>query len=51
MSISEKKKRWQEITVAKNIAKAPERTKEFRTTSNIELERSFTPDLDYAGFE
>ncbi|RQW77868.1 MAG: methylmalonyl-CoA mutase [Geobacter sp.] len=51
MSISEKKKRWQETTVAKNIAKAPERKKEFRTTSHMELERSFTPDFDYPGYE
>ncbi|RNC72274.1 MAG: methylmalonyl-CoA mutase [Desulfuromonadales bacterium] len=47
MSISDKKKTWQDTTVAKNIAKAPERKAEFRTTSNIELERCFTPDFDY----
>jgi methylmalonyl-CoA mutase N-terminal domain/subunit len=51
MSISEKKKSWQEGTVAKNITKAPERKKEFRTTSHMELERSFTPDFDYPGYE
>jgi methylmalonyl-CoA mutase N-terminal domain/subunit len=51
MSISEKKKRWQETTVAKNIAKAPERKKAFRTTSHIDLEPSFAPDFDYPGYE
>ncbi|HEY5974260.1 MAG TPA: methylmalonyl-CoA mutase family protein, partial [Geobacteraceae bacterium] len=47
MSISEKKQAWQEAVVAKNIAKAPERKQEFRTTSDIEVERCFTPDFDY----
>jgi methylmalonyl-CoA mutase N-terminal domain/subunit len=51
MSISEKKKGWQQKTVDKNIAKAPERQKEFRTTSDIELERCFTPGFDYPGYE
>jgi len=51
MSISEKKKVWQESVVAKNIAKAPERKHEFRTTSAIELERCFSPDFDYPGYE
>src|SRR5512140_1193165 len=51
MSIADKKKIWQEATVAKNIAKAPERKKEFHTTSNIEQERCFTPGFDYPGYE
>jgi len=51
MSIAEKKQGWQKGTVDKNIAKAPERQKEFRTTSNIELERCFTPGFDYPGYE
>ncbi len=51
MSISEKKKAWQETTVIKNIAKAPERNNEFSTTSNIEMERCFTPDFEYPGYE
>lgn len=51
MDISKQKKAWQETTVAKNIAKAPERKADFRTTSNIELERCFTPDFEYPGYE
>ena len=49
MSISEKKEAWQEKMVAKNLAKSPERKAEFRTTSNIEMERCFTPGFDYPG--
>ena len=51
MSISEKKKAWQETVVTKNVAKAPERNNEFRTTSGIEMERCFTPVFDYPGYE
>jgi methylmalonyl-CoA mutase N-terminal domain/subunit len=51
MSISEKKKIWQDTVVAKNIAKSPERQKEFRTSSNIEMERCFTPDFEFPGYE
>ena len=51
MDIAAKKKIWQEANVAKNIAKAPERQKEFLTTSNIEMERCFTPGFDYPGYE
>lgn len=51
MSIADKKKRWNETTVAKNIARAPERKAQFLTTSNIEIERCFTPDFDYPGYE
>ena len=45
MSISDKTKEWNETVVAKNMAKAPERAVEFRTTSNIEMERCFTPGI------
>src|SRR5512138_2029931 len=48
--ISDKKKLWNE-TVAKSLAKAPERKKEFLTSSNIEMERCFTPGFDYPGYE
>jgi methylmalonyl-CoA mutase N-terminal domain/subunit len=51
MSIADKKKLWSEKTVAKNIARSPERRSEFLTSSNIELERCFTPDFDYPDYE
>jgi methylmalonyl-CoA mutase N-terminal domain/subunit len=51
MSISDKTKEWNETVVAKNMAKAPERAVEFRTSSNIEMERCFTPGFDYPGYE
>jgi methylmalonyl-CoA mutase N-terminal domain/subunit len=51
MSISEKKKAWQEGLVAKNISRAPERKAEFRTTSTIELERCYAPGFDYPGYD
>jgi len=50
MSIQERKERWKAV-VAKNIAKSPERMEKFLTTSNIELERCFTPGFDYPGYE
>ena len=50
MSISDKKKAWQE-SVEKSLAKAPERQKEFRTSSDIELERCFIPDFEYPEYE
>jgi methylmalonyl-CoA mutase N-terminal domain/subunit len=50
MSISDKKKKWQE-SVEKSLGKAPERQKEFRTSSGIELERCFIPDFEYPGYE
>jgi len=50
MSISDKKL-WNDTVVAKNIARSPERKQEFRTTSNIEMERCFTPEFDYPGYE
>lgn len=51
MSISESKKGWQEKTVAKNMAKSPERKADFSTTSNIDMERCFTPDFELPGYE
>ncbi|ABB33464.1 methylmalonyl-CoA mutase, large subunit [Geobacter metallireducens RCH3] len=52
MSISDKKQAWQDTVVAKSIARSPERKPEFRTTSNIEMERCFTPGFDdYPGYE
>ncbi|GAM11735.1 putative methylmalonyl-CoA mutase, mitochondrial [Geobacter sp. OR-1] len=51
MSICDQKKAWTETVVAKNIAKAPERKADFRTTSNIELDRCFAPDFEYPAYE
>lgn len=51
MSISEKKKVWQETVVAKNISRAPERKPDFRTTSNIDIERCFTPVFEQPDYE
>ena len=51
MSIRDSKKKWTETTAAKSIAKAPERKPEFRTTSGLEMERCFTPDFDYPGYD
>ncbi len=51
MSISEKKKVWQETVVAKNISRAPERKPVFRTTSNIDIERCFTPVFEQPDYE
>jgi methylmalonyl-CoA mutase N-terminal domain/subunit len=51
MSITDRKKVWQETVVAKNVSRAPERKSEFRTTSNIEIERCFTPEFDYPGYQ
>ncbi|KAA0891706.1 acyl-CoA mutase large subunit family protein [Oryzomonas rubra] len=51
MSIPEDKKAWQDGAVAKSIAKSPERKPEFRTSSNIEMERCFTPEFDYPGYD
>ncbi len=46
MSIKDSKQKWNE-KVAKSIAKSPERMEKFLTTSNIEMERCFTPGFDY----
>jgi len=51
MSIKDKKKSWHETVVAKNISKSPERKSDFRTTSNLELDRCFTPDFEYPGYD
>ncbi|MSM40156.1 MAG: methylmalonyl-CoA mutase [Geobacter sp.] len=51
MSISDQKQAWESAIVARNIAKAPERKAAFCTTSNIEMERCFTPEFEYAGYE
>ena len=50
MSINESKQKWNE-KVAKGLAKSPERTDKFLTSSNIEMERCFTPGFDYPGYE
>ena len=50
MSIQESKKAWQE-RAEKGLAKSPERKKGFSTTSNLEMERCFTPGFDYPGYE
>ena len=49
MSIQDRKEKWK-VVVAKNIARSPERMSDFRTTSNIEMERCFTPGFDYPGY-
>jgi len=46
MSISEKKQAWQN-QAEKSIAKSPERKSSFRNSSDIELERCYTPEFDY----
>ena len=51
MSISDKKQQWTNGMVAKNIARSPERQDPFTTTSNIEIERCFTPDFEYPGYD
>ncbi len=50
MSINDSKQKWDE-KVAKGLAKSPERMNTFLTTSNIELERCFTPGFDYPDYE
>jgi methylmalonyl-CoA mutase N-terminal domain/subunit len=51
MSISDKKKAWEETIVARNIARAPERKAHFRTSSDIELERCYAPGFDYPEYD
>ena len=51
MTIAEKKQKWNATVVAKNIARSPERMEKFLTTSNIELDRCFTPGFDYPGYD
>ncbi|MCM0080152.1 methylmalonyl-CoA mutase family protein [Geomonas sp. Red32] len=50
MSISEKKQAWQQI-VDKSLAKAPERQSSFKTSSDVEVDRCYTPGFDYPGYE
>jgi len=50
MSINERKKKWHE-KVVKGLAKSPERMEKFLTSSNIEMDRCFTPGFDYPGYE
>ena len=50
MSIDDSKQKWN-VKVAKGIAKSPERMEKFLTSSNIEMERCFTPGFDYPGYE
>jgi methylmalonyl-CoA mutase N-terminal domain/subunit len=50
-NIREKLERWEKTTLKKVISKAPEREPSFKTTSNIEIQRLYTPlnfdDIDY----
>jgi len=50
MSISEMKQAWQK-SAEKSIAKAPERKSSFRNSSDIELERCYSPEFEYPGYE
>ncbi|NJD90968.1 MAG: methylmalonyl-CoA mutase [Geobacter sp.] len=50
MSIADKKKVWG-AKVAKGLEKRAERKPVFTTSSNIEMERCFTPDFEYPGYE
>ena len=50
MSISEKKEAWQK-SAEKSIAKAPERKTTFLNSSDIEIERCYSPDFEYPGYE
>jgi methylmalonyl-CoA mutase, N-terminal domain len=51
MSIAEKKQQWTDTKVAKFLTRSPERYEKFLTTSNLEIERVFTPDFDYPGYD
>ena len=50
-NIKEEFERWEKTTLNKVVSKSPERQPSFKTTSNIELKRLYTPleiaDLDY----
>ena len=50
MSISESKKAWQK-TAEKSMTKSPERKSSFRNSSDIEIERCYTPEFDYPEYE
>jgi methylmalonyl-CoA mutase N-terminal domain/subunit len=49
--VREEFERWEKTTLNKAVSKSPERQPSFKTTSNIELKRLYTPleiaDLDY----
>jgi methylmalonyl-CoA mutase N-terminal domain/subunit len=47
-NVREGLKSWEEITLNKDISKAPEREPSFKTTSHIEMKRLYTP-LDVEG--
>jgi len=49
MSISEKKQAWQ-ASAEKSIAKAPERKKAFLNSSEIEIERCYSPEFEYPDY-
>jgi methylmalonyl-CoA mutase N-terminal domain/subunit len=51
MSIAEKKKQWTDTKVAKFLTRSPERYEKFLTSSNIEIERVFTPEFDYPAYD
>jgi methylmalonyl-CoA mutase, N-terminal domain len=50
MSISESKQAW-EKAAEKSIAKAPERMNPFRNSSDIEVERCYSTEFEYPGYE
>ncbi len=47
-TLAERKAAWEQKTVAKVLARAPERTPRFETSSGIPVERVYTPDADAA---
>ncbi len=51
MSIADKKKQWTDTKVAKFLTRSPERYEKFLTTSNIDIDRVFTPEFDYPGYD
>jgi len=50
MSISEKKQAWQ-TAAEKSVTRSPERKGSFRNSSDIELDRCYTPEYDYPAYE
>ena len=46
-SIEEKKKQWEETTLNKVLSRFPERKSAFKTSSDIEVERLYTPQPDF----
>ena len=46
MTLAERKAAWKQKSVAKVLAKAPERSPEFKTSSAIPVERVYTPDRE-----